>query len=116
MTIEEGKKAIEELKAQGNSEEEIAGAFYLMFVEGKIDVDQFDALVNLLGYHLTDEFKNMSPEDQKEKGFEEKEEDDEEIEVKEDKKDNEGEDEDEDEEKEEDEEEKKAMRLMGIED
>ena len=106
MTIEEGKKAIEELKAQGNSEEEIAGAFYLMFVEGKIDVDQFDALVNLLGYHLTDEFKNMSPEDQKEKGFEEKEEDeDEKIEVKEDKK-----------EEEDEEEEKKAMRLMGIED
>lgn len=106
MTVEEGKKAIEELKAQGNSEEEIAGSFYLMFVDGKIDVEQLDALVNLLGYHLTEEFKNMSPEDQMTKGFEEKEEDneDEEIEVKENKKDN---DEDKDEEKE-------AMKLMGI--
>lgn len=105
MTVEEGKKAIEELKAQGNSEEEIAGSFYLMFVDGKIDVEQLDALVNLLGYHLTEEFKNMSPEDQMTKGFEEKEEDeDEEIEVKED---NDDEDEDEDEEK-------KAMKLMGI--
>lgn len=103
MTVEEGKKAIEELKAQGNSEEEIAGSFYLMFVDGKIDVEQLDALVNLLGYHLTEEFKNMSPEDQMTKGFEEKEEDeDEEIEVKED-----NDDEDEDEEKE-------AMKLMGI--
>lgn len=107
MTVEEGKKAIEELKAQGNSEEEIAGSFYLMFVDGKIDVEQLDALVNLLGYHLTEEFKNMSPEDQMTKGFEEKEEDeDEEIEVKEDKKDKEDND-DEDEEKE-------AMKLMGI--
>lgn len=103
MTVEEGKKAIEELKAQGNSEEEIAGSFYLMFVDGKIDVEQLDALVNLLGYHLTEEFKNMSPEDQMTKGFEEKDEDeDEEIEVKED-----NDDEDEDEEKE-------AMKLMGI--
>lgn len=103
MTVEEGKKAIEELKAQGNSEEEIAGSFYLMFVDGKIDVEQLDALVNLLGYHLTEEFKNMSPEDQMTKGFEEKEEDeDEEIEDKED-----NDDEDEDEEKE-------AMKLMGI--
>ena len=103
MTVEEGKKAIEELKAQGNSEEEIAGSFYLMFVDGKINVEQLDALVNLLGYHLTEEFKNMSPEDQMTKGFEEKEEDeDEEIEVKED-----NDDEDEDEEKE-------AMKLMGI--
>ena len=73
MTVDEGKKAIEEMKAQGNSPEDIAGSFYLMFIDGKIDVEQLDALVNLLGYHLTDEFKNMSPEEQKTKGFEEKE-------------------------------------------
>jgi outer membrane biosynthesis protein TonB len=70
MTVNEAKEAIAELKAQGNTEEEIAGSFYLMFCDGKIDVNQFDALVNLLGYHLTDEFLAMSEEEQKTQGFE----------------------------------------------
>lgn len=118
MTVDEGKKTIEELKAQGNSEEEIAGAFYLMFVEGKIDVEQFDALVNLLGYHLTDEFKAMSPEEQKTKGYEEKEPSEEaqsqENQPKEEEKEESEEDESENSEEEEDEdEEARAMKLFG---
>lgn len=113
MTVDEGKKTIEELKAQGNSEEEIAGAFYLMFVEGKIDVEQFDALVNLLGYHLTDEFKAMSPEEQKTKGYEEKE-PSEEAQSQEEEKEESEEDESENSEEEEDEdEEARAMKLFG---
>lgn len=74
MTVNEAKEAIAELKAQGNTEEEIAGSFYLMFCDGKLDVNQFDALVNLLGYHLTDEFLAMSEEEQKTQGFEKKDE------------------------------------------
>ena len=69
MTVDEAKEAIGELKAQGANEEEIAGSFYLMFVDGKIDVNQLNALVNLLGYHLTDEFLAMGEAEQKEKGF-----------------------------------------------
>lgn len=102
MTVDEGKKAIEEMKAQGNSPEDIAGSFYLMFIDGKIDVEQLDALVNLLGYHLTDEFKNMSPEEQKTKGFEEKEPTE-----------NQNNDSSEDKDKDEDEE-TKAMKLFGM--
>lgn len=74
MTVDEAKEAIEELKAQGANEEEIAGSFYLMFVDGKIDVNQLNALVNLLGYHLTDEFLAMGEAEQKEKGFDKTEE------------------------------------------
>lgn len=70
MTIEEGRKVIDELESQGASKEEIAGAFYLLFRDDKIDSEQLEALVNLLGYELNDEFKNMSPEDQKENGYE----------------------------------------------
>ena len=70
MTVEEARKAIDEMESQGASKEEIAGAFYLLFRDDKIDTEQLEALVNLLGYELTDEFKNMGPEDQKEKGFE----------------------------------------------
>lgn len=70
MTVQEAQKVIEELKAQGNSEEEIAGSFYLLFRENKIDVEQLEGLVNLLGYHLTEEFKAMDPEQQKNEGYE----------------------------------------------
>lgn len=70
MTGEEAKKTLDELKAQGYSDDELLGSFYLMFVDGKIDVDEMENLSNALGYSLTDEFKNMSPEDQKTKGYE----------------------------------------------
>lgn len=71
MTVQEAQKVIEELKAQGNSEEEIAGSFYLLFKEDKINVEELEGLVNLLGYHLTEEFKSMDPEQQKTNGYEE---------------------------------------------
>lgn len=70
MTIEEARKVIDELESQGASKEEIAGSFYLLFRDDKIDTEQLEALVNLLGYELTDEFKNMSVDEQKENGYE----------------------------------------------
>ena len=70
MSIEELQKAIEEMKAQGQSEEEIAGAFYLLFRDGKITLEQLEALVNVLGFELSEEFKAMDPEQQKEAGYE----------------------------------------------
>ena len=73
MSVDEAKEAISEMRAQGNSDEEIAGAFYLMFVDEKLDVNQLNALVNLLGYHLSDEFMAMDPEQQRTQGFTEQE-------------------------------------------
>lgn len=70
MSIEELQKAIEEMKAQGQSEEEIAGAFYLLFRDGKITLEQLEALVNTLGFELSEEFKAMDPETQKDGGYE----------------------------------------------
>lgn len=69
MSIEELQKAVEEMKAQGQSEEEIAGAYYLLFRDGKIDLEQLEALVNNLGFELSEEFKAMDPETQKEAGY-----------------------------------------------
>ena len=70
MTVDEGQKVIEQFEAEGKSKEEIAGAFYLLFRDGKIDINGLEGLVNLLGYELDDEFKAMSPEDQKNYGYE----------------------------------------------
>ena len=73
MTIEEGKKAVAELKSEGYNEEEILASFYAMFQNDEIDINILEALTHIVGYELTDEFKNMSPEDQKTKGYEERE-------------------------------------------
>ena len=70
MTIEEARKVIDQMESQGASKEEIAAAFYLLFRDDKIDSEQLEALVNLVGYELNDEFKNMDPEQQKENGYE----------------------------------------------
>lgn len=70
MTAEEAKKAIDSMKEQGKSDEELLFALYGMFQDGKVDVNELGDLVQLVGYELTDEFKNMSPEDQKTHGIE----------------------------------------------
>lgn len=134
MTKEEATKFFEEQKANGMSEDEILAVLYKMFQDDKIDLNQLEALVAVMGYELTDEFKNMSDEDKKTKGVEQAAEDedvaeeiDEEIEEK-------GEDEVEEkeeketsapsapaakdefaaEEEDEEEEEKKAKKLFGL--
>ena len=76
MTLKEAQHAIEELKAQGETEETMLATFYAMFIDDVLTVDELGDLCQLIGYELTDEFKNMSPEDQKTKGWEETEEED----------------------------------------
>lgn len=56
MIIDEAKKAVEELKAQGNSDDEIIAAFYYGYKDGKINIAEFEVLMQLLGYTLSEEF------------------------------------------------------------
>ena len=65
MTVEEVNKAIDALKANGMTEQEILASFYAMFCEDKITADQLEGLAQVMGYELTDEFKNLSDEDKK---------------------------------------------------
>lgn len=65
MTPEELQEAISELKAQGASEEDIAASFYLMFSEGKVNLDQFKALLDAIDYELDEEFLNMDEQTQR---------------------------------------------------
>lgn len=74
MTPEELKKAVEAMKADGATEEDMLGTFYKMFQEDKISFEGLEALVEGIGYHITDEFRAMSDEDRKTKGYEEVEE------------------------------------------
>ena len=69
MKPEEAKQAIDAMKEQGKSDEELLFALYGMFQDDKIDVNELGDLVQLVGYELTDEFKNMSPDQQKTQGI-----------------------------------------------
>ncbi len=69
MTIEEAKHALEELKRQGDDEETILKVLYLMYADGKMDLNDLRILTGLLGYEFTDEFEAMSEEDKKTKGL-----------------------------------------------
>ena len=69
MTFKEGKSVIAELKSEGMTEEQILATFYAAFQAGDINVDELGELASLVGYELTDEFKRMETEEQKETGL-----------------------------------------------
>lgn len=112
MTLREAKQVIDEYLAQGEKEEDIVSALYVMYQDDDISLEELEKLIGILGYEFTEEFKNMSDEDKKTKGLEPKE-DAEDLpeekveEVKE-------ADEEISEEKSEDEDEEKAKKLFGL--
>ena len=69
MTVDELKKAIAIIKKEGHSDEEILYSFYRMYQDDKLTLTELDLVVNVMGYHLTNEFLNMSDKDKKTKGI-----------------------------------------------
>ena len=122
MTYEEAKAAIEDLKAQGETEDDILKVLYLMFTKGEFDVETLRALIGTMGYEFTEEFEAMSDDDKKTKGWEQEDDpeksgvDKEEIEKAKEFGDDEGEEKEpeEPEEESEEDEKKRAMKLFGL--
>lgn len=122
MTIEEAKKALEQLKSEGKTDEEILGGMYLMFADGTMTLSDLRTLTELLGYEFTEEFEALSDEDKKRRGFESTDEpaegvDKEDVEDAKECKKEEGCDgmpKDDDEDDDEDDDDKKAARLFGF--
>lgn len=67
MTEKEFKEFIEEQKASGKSEEDILKIFCFMFREGKLTREQLEAVVEALGYEMSEELRSLSDEELKEK-------------------------------------------------
>lgn len=126
MTLEEAKAAIEDLKAQGETEDDILKVLYGMFTEDKLSLSDLRTFIGILGYEFTEEFEAMSDEDKKTKGWEQEDDpeksgvDKEEIEKAKEFGDDEGEEkkseepEDEPEDESEEDEKKRAMKLFGL--
>lgn len=72
ITIQEAIEAMKEYQAQDDvSDEEMVGILYAMFQADEISANELGAMLDGLGYDLSQEFLNMSPEDQKTKLYEE---------------------------------------------
>lgn len=72
ITIQDAIKSMKEYQAQDSvSDEEMVGILYAMFQEDKLTVNELGAMLDGLGYELSEEFLNMNPEDQKTKLYEE---------------------------------------------
>ena len=64
MRVQEVVEVIEELRNQGNSDDQIAMSFYLMYVDDKIDKNQFKALLGVLDYSLPKFFWELESDEQ----------------------------------------------------
>ena len=64
MKVEDANKVIESFRKQGYTDEQIQYAFAMMYFNNQIDLDGFNGLINLLGYHLDDEFLKLSKAEQ----------------------------------------------------
>ena len=64
MTLEDAQRVIDTFRKEGKTDEEILYAFSMLYFNDKITLDGFDGLVNLLGYHLEDDFKKLTKEEQ----------------------------------------------------
>ena len=58
------KRSNSKIKNEGNSDDEILYSFSRLYFDNKIDLEAFDALVNILGYHLDEKFKKLSKKEQ----------------------------------------------------
>lgn len=67
MTQEEFTSFIEEQKQAGMSEEDISVVFCQMFKDGKLNREQLEACLAVLGYEMSEELKAMPDEELKEK-------------------------------------------------
>ncbi len=73
MTEQEFSKFIEDQHDAGRSDEDIVKIFAKMFQDGKSDRDEFEALIGALGYELSEDLRDLSDDELREKVVKEKE-------------------------------------------
>ena len=60
MTKEEIERAIKELRNQGLDDEELIETFKLMYLDNRIDRRELNSLLDVMGYELSDDYKDLS--------------------------------------------------------
>ena len=70
MTRENLEEVVNNLRNAGNTDEEIGKATTLLYLDGEMSINDFERIVNILGYVIDDEFKNMTRAEQRRLFFE----------------------------------------------
>lgn len=65
MIVEDMKDIIQNFKNEGHSDEDIISSIYLMFSNGKITFEQFEAIIGFIGYDVSEALKNMDDEEKR---------------------------------------------------
>lgn len=63
MTKAEIERAIQEFRNQGYGDEELIETFKMMYLDNKIDRRELNSLLDVLGYELSDDYKDLSKAD-----------------------------------------------------
>lgn len=64
MEVNEIKQVVETFRRQGKSDLEIAKSFVNLFVLGKVNCEQCNALLSFVDYHIPNEIIKASPKAQ----------------------------------------------------
>lgn len=71
MTKQELDKIVSQLKSEGHSMDDILAGFYKLYDDDDLSISELEGIVNLLGYHLSDEFKKAPKDVEEAKDIEE---------------------------------------------
>ncbi len=69
LTVTDALSVFNQLKNDGRSDEDILGALYMLYKDGKLNTNELRSMLKMLGYEFTKEFEAMSEEDKHTKGM-----------------------------------------------
>lgn len=66
MTVKEFNEFLDEMREKGYTDQMILIVLYSMYANNEFTTEEYENLINVMGYEFSDEFKNM-PEEEKRK-------------------------------------------------
>lgn len=65
MTVKEFNKFLDEMREKGYTDQMILIVLYSMYANHEFTTEEYENLINVMGYEFSDEFKNMSEEEKR---------------------------------------------------
>ena len=65
MTVKEFNEFLDEMREKGYTDQMILIVLYSMYAKNEFTTEEYENLINVMGYEFSDEFKNMSEEEKR---------------------------------------------------
>lgn len=69
MTVKEFNEFLDEMKDKGYTNQMILVVLYSMYANNEFTTQEYENLINVMGYEFSDEFRNMSEEEKHKQGI-----------------------------------------------